>query len=245
MVANGSFAVFLHVLLPPSKPLHFLQCISNSVPKPSTVKYRVLTCNQQQSAQQIAQTSTMGHSTVHPPQTFDAMWIVSSCFLYCLRFAIVLVGWLFFSFLMLLVFTWHVVDTPAILSYKKYGFIPFCALIWRLSTQSFRRRTYCTTALCNSFVARPCNKVSWRKDLQKCFAWMIPFSTRLVRACSTPALSKSGPQKLDTKTHKQKCTKRCRAGRYLQRFWCLVIICYHFCLGSARGGAMINIHCRD
>jgi hypothetical protein len=121
-------------------------------------------------------------------------------------------------------------------SYKKYGFIPFCALIWRLSTQSFRRRTYCTTALCNSFVARPCNKVSWRKDLQKCFAWMIPFSTRLVRACSTPALSKSGPQKLDTKTHKQKCTKRCRAGRYLQRFWCLVIICYHLLSGAAQRG---------
>ena len=86
--------------------------------------------------------------------------------------------------------------------------------------------------------------MSWRKDLQKCFAWMIPFSTRLVRACSTPALSKSGPQKLDTKTHKQKCTKRCRAGRYLQRFWCLVIICYHFLFGGRReGGAMINIHC--
>ena len=135
MVANGSFAVFLHVLLPPSKPLHFLQCISNSVPKPSTVKYRVLTCNQQQSAQQIAQTSTMGHSTVHPPQTFDAMWIVSSCFLYCLRFAIVLVG-CFFLFLMLLVFTWHVVDTPAILSYKKIGVHSFlCANMASANTE--------------------------------------------------------------------------------------------------------------
>ena len=46
----------------------------------------------------------------------------------------------------------------------------------------------------------------------------------------------------------KKCTtvdSTCRAGRYLQRFWCLVIICYHFLFGGRRdGGAMINIHCR-